>query len=179
FGLPRRERRHDNPRVLAMLDELGLTRLARARPASLSGGERQRVALARALIVEPRLLLLDEPFASIDQEGRAALRAALRAAIDRRGMPAVLVTHDPEEALALGDGMVRFERGRTTTSGTPAALLGRGRPVSVEGEAVGEVESLGEGRSRARLREAVIEGPAAMFEGVKEGPLKLVIDKER
>lgn len=179
FGLPRRERRPDNPRILAMLDELGLARLARARPASLSGGERQRVALARALIVEPRLLLLDEPFASIDQEGRAALRAALRAAIDRRGMPAVLVTHDPDEALALGDRLVRFERGRSTVSGAPAALLGRAQPVRVEGEATGEAEALGEGRARLHLREAVIEGPAGMFAGLGAGAVQLSIDDKR
>ncbi len=179
FGLPRRERRRDNPRVLSMLEELGLARLARARPTSLSGGERQRVALARALIVEPRLLLLDEPFASIDQEGRAALRAALRAAIDRRGMPAVLVTHDADEALSLGDRLVRFERGRSTVSGAPAELLGRGKAISVAGEAQGEAESLDAGRARLRLREAVIEGPAMMFEGITAGAVKLSIDKER
>ncbi len=179
FGLPRRERRRDNPRVLSMLEELGLARLARARPISLSGGERQRVALARALIVEPRLLLLDEPFASIDQPGRAALRAALRAAIDRRGMPAVLVTHDADEALSLGDRLVRFERGRSTVSGAPAELLGRGKAISVAGEAQGEAESLDAGRARLRLREAVIEGPAMMFEGITAGAVKLSIDKER
>ena len=179
FGLPRRERRRDNPRVLSMLEELGLARLARARPISLSGGQRQRVALARALIVEPRLLLLDEPFASIDQEGRAALRAALRAAIDRRGMPAVLVTHDADEALSLGDRLVRFERGRSTVSGAPAELLGRGKAISVAGEAQGEAESLDAGRARLRLREAVIEGPAMMFEGITAGAVKLSIDKER
>ncbi|MFO0762762.1 MAG: ATP-binding cassette domain-containing protein [Byssovorax sp.] len=179
FGLPRKERRPDNPRVVALLEELGLAHLARANPASLSGGERQRVALGRALIVEPRLLLLDEPFASIDQEGRAALRAMLRHAIDRRSMPAVLVTHDPEEALSLGDWLVRFERGKTTVAGDPARLLGRGKPVRVEGEAAGEVEPLDEGRARLRLREAVVEGPAGLFEGVGPGPVVLEIDGER
>src|SRR5262249_8351464 len=86
FGLPPPERR--GPRVTALLDELGLRALASARPGSLSGGERQRVALGRALAVEPRLLLLDEPFASIDEEGRAVLYKLVRTVIDRRRMPA-------------------------------------------------------------------------------------------
>ncbi|MFT3769505.1 MAG: ATP-binding cassette domain-containing protein [Minicystis sp.] len=163
FGLPRRERR--GARVTALLEELGLARLASARPSSLSGGERQRVALARALAVEPRLLLLDEPFASIDRGGRAALGRMVREVIDRRGVPAVLVTHDPEEAIAIGDRLVRFERGRTTVSGAPRALLGRGERVTITGAIDGAIEPAGEGRARARLREAVIEGPAEVVSG--------------
>jgi molybdate transport system ATP-binding protein len=123
FGLPRAERRGGSARVIALLDELGLRDLASARPGSLSGGERQRVALGRALAVEPRLLLLDEPFASIDHEGRDALHTLLRAVIVRRGVPAVLVTHDVAEALALGDRLVRFERGKTIAAGDPRELL--------------------------------------------------------
>jgi molybdate transport system ATP-binding protein len=93
FGLPRAQRKR-SPEILALMDELGIRHLADARPASLSGGERQRVALARALAVKPRLLLLDEPFASIDQEGRASLRRMLRRTLASRGVPAVFVTHD-------------------------------------------------------------------------------------
>jgi molybdate transport system ATP-binding protein len=163
FGLPRAERR--GGRVPALLEELGLKDLAGARPASLSGGERQRVALARALAVEPRLLLLDEPFASIDQEGRAALRRMVREVIDRRGVPAVLVTHDVEEALALGDRLVRFARGKTMETDTPRALLGGGERVALRGTIDGAVEALPDGRARARLREAVLEGPAEVVRG--------------
>jgi molybdate transport system ATP-binding protein len=157
FGLPRADRR--GPRVAALLDELGLAALATAKPTSLSGGERQRVALARALAALPRLLLLDEPFASIDREGRAALQRLLRAVIDRRGVPAVLVTHDADEAVAMGDRLVRFERGRTAEAGDPRALVG-GPRVEVRGEVRGEVEALDGGRARARLAGAVVEGPA-------------------
>ncbi|MCO4771505.1 MAG: ATP-binding cassette domain-containing protein [Deltaproteobacteria bacterium] len=123
FGLPRERRRRDDPRVVELLEELELTHLADARPGSLSGGERQRVAFARALAVQPQLLLLDEPFASIDRAGRARVRSVLRRVLRRHRTPAVLVTHDPAEALELGDHLVRFERGRTIDAGTPEALL--------------------------------------------------------
>ena len=125
FGLPRKERRRGNPRVLALMEELGIAHRASELPGALSGGERQRVALARALAVAPSLLLLDEPFSSIDQLGRETLGRVLRSTLMRHGIPAVFVTHDPEEALTLGDRLVRFETGRTTESGTPAALLRR------------------------------------------------------
>jgi molybdate transport system ATP-binding protein len=122
FGLPREERR--GGRAKELLAELGIVHLAGARPANLSGGEKQRVALARALAVRPRLLLLDEPFASIDDDGRKELCKLVRETIDRHGVPAVLVTHDKGEAVAMGDRAVRFARGKTVESGNPRELLG-------------------------------------------------------
>jgi molybdate transport system ATP-binding protein len=157
FGLPRAKRRGAD--ILALLEELGLAALASARPDALSGGERQRVALGRALAIRPRLLLLDEPFASIDEEGRAGLRKLVRDVIDRRGVPAVLVTHHPGEALALGDRLVRFERGRTGPAGHPREMLARS-VVTITGEQRGPAEALGDGRARVRLEEALLEGPA-------------------
>jgi molybdate transport system ATP-binding protein len=124
FGLPAAERRPDNQAVLRLMEELGLTHLARARPSQLSGGERQRVALARALAVRPRALLLDEAFASIDSAGRKQLQQLLKAVLDEHKIPAVFVTHDAEEAIALGDSMVRFEHGRTLETGAPSMLIG-------------------------------------------------------
>ncbi len=123
FGLPRRPERE--AKAASWMGELGIAHLAKARPGSLSGGERQRVALARALAVEPRLLLLDEPFASVDDEGRQGLYEIVRDVIGRHGAPAVLVTHDAEEALAMGDHMVRFARGKTVGAGSPREMLGR------------------------------------------------------
>jgi molybdate transport system ATP-binding protein len=171
FGLPRAERR--GARVKALLDELGLAALAEASPASLSGGERQRVALGRALAVEPRLLLLDEPFASLDSESRAALGKLVRAVIDRHRVPAVLVTHDADEAVALGDRVVTFARGKTVSAGEPRAVLRRRDAVLVTGTREGEVEASGEGRARVRLREAVIEGPPDVVRGDEEGRVRI------
>jgi molybdate transport system ATP-binding protein len=173
FGLPRAERRGKSPRVGALLEELGLTALASARPDALSGGERQRVALGRALAVEPRLLLLDEPFASIDEEGRAVLHKLVRAVIDRRRTPAVLVTHHPGEAIALGDRLARFERGRTVASGDPRAILAPRDGLTLTGIRRGAPEALGEGRALVRLEEAAIEGPAERIGGSEDGALRL------
>jgi molybdate transport system ATP-binding protein len=172
FGLPRAERR--GSKVSALLDELGLARLAKARPGSLSGGERQRVALGRALAVTPRLLLLDEPFASIDDEGRAGLQKLLREAIDRRGIPAVLVTHHGREAARLGDRLVRFEAGKTVAAGLPRALLAAsGDGVVITGARRGPVETLAGGRVRVRVDEATVEGPEAGIGGPPGDPLRI------
>jgi len=179
FGLPRAERRRDNPRVLALVEELGLERLTGARPARLSGGERQRVALARALAVEPQLLLLDEPFASIDREGRAALRQSLRAVLDHHALPAVFVTHDAGEAIELGDILVRFERGRTVASGVPAEMLTEQPAITVAGRPSGPAERLDDGRMRVALDQATIEGPAAMVEPNTNGTLRLDLRARR
>ena len=164
FGLPRSARRA-SPHIEQLLEDLGIAPLARAPVASLSGGERQRVALARALAVKPRLLLLDEPFASIDLAGRAALRRGVRSLLALHGTPAVIVTHDAEEALELGDSLVLFERGRTGASGPPEDLLRGGRSVVVAGQVVGEPSALPGGRVSIALRDAVIEAPGDLLKG--------------
>lgn len=83
------------------------------RPAKLlSGGERQRVALARALIGEPRLLLLDEPFSSLDAENREEARTLVRSVLNETGIPAILVTHDPSDLVGLHGKISRIENGR-------------------------------------------------------------------
>jgi len=124
FGLSRAERHSGSRRVDELIEELGIAHLRNAMPGNLSGGERQRVALARALAVEPRLLVLDEPFASIDYDGRDELRRSLRRTLERHGTPALFVTHDPNEARQLADRVVRFERGKTSASGSADEILG-------------------------------------------------------
>jgi molybdate transport system ATP-binding protein len=106
FGLHRLGRADRAARVAELAERLGLSRLLGRHPAELSGGERQRVALARALAPRPRLLLLDEPLSALDAPTREALRGELRHALEGSGVPAVVVTHDRMEALALGDRLV-------------------------------------------------------------------------
>lgn len=172
FGLPRRERRRDNPRVLALMREIGISQLQHLPPDRLSGGERQRVALARALAVQPRLLLLDEPFASIDHAGRTSLQVLLREVLSRHQIPAVFVTHSAEEALALGDTLVRFERGRTIEAGAPSALLRQARQVLLTGR-IGPPETLADGRAQASLQTATVTAPRELLEPDADGVLRL------
>jgi molybdate transport system ATP-binding protein len=179
FGLPRRERTRDNPRVEELLQELGIHQLAAAHPGSLSGGERQRVALARALAVRPRLLLLDEPFAAIDQQGRIELRRILRQTLENHDMPAVVVTHDPEEALTLGDHLVLFDRGRTVRSGEPASLLRQGRTVTLSGKLETDPVASAKGRSTARLRDVTLEAPEELLETGRDGRVVLRLQAPR
>ena len=125
FGLrvrPRKLRRPEaeiRARVRELLELVQLAPLAGRYPGQLSGGQRQRVALARALAVEPRVLLLDEPFGALDAKVRKELRRWLRRLHDEMGVTTVFVTHDQEEALELADRVVVMHRGRVEQVGTP------------------------------------------------------------
>jgi sulfate transport system ATP-binding protein len=88
-------------------------------PSQLSGGQRQRVALARALAIEPRMLLLDEPFGALDAKVRKELRIWLRHIHDKAGVTTVFVTHDQEEAFAVADLVAVMNEGRIEQMGTP------------------------------------------------------------
>ncbi len=103
YGVRRLGREAREARVRELAARLGITGLLGRRPVELSGGQRQRVALARALAPSPRLLLLDEPLSALDAPARAELRGELRRTLESSGVPALVVTHDRVEALALGD----------------------------------------------------------------------------
>jgi len=122
FRLARQPRRARRQRARAALQDLDAAHLADRRPAALSGGERQRVALARALVVEPRLLLLDEPLAALDVGVRRATRAFLAERVRAAGVPAVLITHDLRDVHALADQVLVLEAGRVVQAGPPAQI---------------------------------------------------------
>jgi molybdate transport system ATP-binding protein len=109
----------------AWLTRLGLAGLEARRPAELSGGQAQRVALARALCGRPRLLLLDEPLAALDVGTRTAVRSQLGAQLAAFAGPALLVTHDPLDAMALADRLLILEAGRVVQDGLPAQIAQR------------------------------------------------------
>ncbi|MEY3616009.1 MAG: hypothetical protein RLZZ518_1011 [Actinomycetota bacterium] len=106
-------------RARQLLERVGVAHLAQASTRGLSGGERQRVALARALAGEPQVLLLDEPFSSLDAATRISMRALVREMVNERKITALLVTHDAQDVDALADQIVRYEPGRTV--GGPSA----------------------------------------------------------
>ncbi|HEX2510582.1 MAG TPA: sulfate/molybdate ABC transporter ATP-binding protein [Microvirga sp.] len=128
YGLRARSRRRRpsetdiRRRVLALLDLVQLEGLNSRFPAQLSGGQRQRVALARALAVEPRVLLLDEPFGALDAKVRKDLRRWLRNIHERTGQTTIFVTHDQDEALELADRVTILNDGRVEQVGTPGEV---------------------------------------------------------
>ncbi|WP_460109815.1 ABC transporter ATP-binding protein [Streptomyces sp. YKOK-J1] len=111
----------------AWLDRMGLAGHASAKPRRLSGGQAQRVALARALATRPRLLLLDEPLAALDARTRLEVRAQLRRHLAEFEAVAVLVTHDPLDAMVLADRLVVVEHGHVVQHGTPSEIARRPR----------------------------------------------------
>ena len=127
FGLSVRPQasRPSRDAIRARVDELlalvQLAGLGDRHPHQLSGGQRQRVALARALAVEPRVLLLDEPFGALDAKVRRELRAWLRSLHDRMHVTSLFVTHDEEEAIELADRIVVMDRGRVVEANVGAA----------------------------------------------------------
>lgn len=118
-------------RVDELLELVQLPGSAARRPGQLSGGQEQRVALARALIVEPRVLLLDEPFSQLDAGLRAEMRDLVAGLQRRLGITTLLVTHDQEEALVLADRIALLEQGRLLQYDTPRGLYERPASLAV------------------------------------------------
>jgi molybdate transport system permease protein len=114
--------RHGRAEAQQWLQALDITHLADRKPAQLSGGQAQRVALARALARRPRLLLLDEPLASLDAESRGDVRRALRRHLSSYDGVTMLVTHDPVDAMSLADRVIALEAGTVVQDDTPAEM---------------------------------------------------------
>ena len=194
FGLRARGRRSPD-RARRMLERLGVGHLAARSARALSGGERQRVALARALAVQPRLLLLDEPLSALDQPTREDLRDELRVLLPGLGIPSILVTHDRDEALAIGDELAIVVDGELRQSGPPSAiarapadstvarLLGlralRGAYYRPEEVLLGDAAAGEPGRMRLRLQRIVGAGPLLRLElGPEPFVIALVLARE-
>ncbi len=124
FGLEERgtPKRDIGTRVAAALDMVGLTGLGGRRPSELSGGQQQRVALARTIVVEPKVLLLDEPLSNLDAKLRVEVRRELRQLQQRLGITTIFVTHDQEEANTICDRIAVMSSGEVQQVGTPMQL---------------------------------------------------------
>lgn len=122
FGVRDQPRKQRDQSVIDLLASMNLAGLGERFPHELSGGQQQRVALARALAPAPRVLLLDEPFASVDSTLRRALRAETRRVLRAAGTTAIVVTHDPEEAMQLADTIAVLVEGAIVQHGSPEAI---------------------------------------------------------
>jgi sulfate transport system ATP-binding protein len=172
-------------RVGDLLELVQLAGLGKRFPTQLSGGQRQRVALARALAVEPRVLLLDEPFGALDAKVRRDLRRWLREIHDRTGHTTLFVTHDQEEALELADRVAIFNLGNVEQVGPPDEILDHpatafvagfvGEAVRLPVNAAGSLLQIGP--HQLRLPCGDVTGPAELF--VRPRDLALADDLQR
>ena len=131
YGLSRLEANVRRSLAQAMLEQFRIANVARRRPAQLSGGERQRVALARSLVIEPQVLLLDEPLAALDLPTQSQLIADLRLWNREHPIPILYVTHSQREAFALGERVVVLEKGKILAQGQPQEVLRAPRQETV------------------------------------------------
>ena len=161
FGLRRRKLiPHEiSTRVEKALELVGLPDLERRFPKQLSGGQQQRVALARALVIQPKVLLLDEPLSNLDAKLRSEMRFELKRIQRETGVTTIFVTHDQEEALSLSDQIVVMNNGRVKILGTPRLIWEEPRSAFV-------ANFLGvENLIPARISELVNQGAHAIVEG--------------
>jgi iron(III) transport system ATP-binding protein len=178
FGLPAAQRR--GGKVDTLLETVGLGRFGRRYPHQLSGGQQQRVALARALAIEPAVVLLDEPFASLDAHLRASVRADVQEIFRRAGTTAVLVTHDQDEALSVADRVAALRDGRIVQCAPPEDLYCRPanpRLASFIGEA-NLLEGVVSGATVKTMLGALPLDPAAAIPGAA-GQVTVLIRPEQ
>ena len=163
FGLRMRDvpKAEIDRRVGAALAQVALTGLEARKPGQLSGGQQQRVALARALVVEPRVLLCDEPLGALDRKLRQQMQFELKDLQKRLGITLVFVTHDQEEALAMSDRIAVMNKGRVEQVGTPTEIYEHPRTRFVA-DFIGEINLLDDGgRVRALRPEKIRLVPVA------------------
>ncbi|MBX3569788.1 MAG: ABC transporter ATP-binding protein [Rhizobiaceae bacterium] len=159
FGLSHLPRAEADRRVAEMIGHVGIGHLAGRYPHMLSGGEQQRVALARALAPQPAILLMDEPFSNLDRGLREQVRTDTLSLLRRLATTVVIVTHDPEEALSVGDRIVLLQSGRIVQTGSGYDLYDR--PQSrYAAEFFGGFNALA-----GTCRNGIIETPLGTFEG--------------
>jgi molybdate transport system ATP-binding protein len=171
FALERIPRLERHRKVNEMLEKFHLADASGRRPHELSGGQKQRCSIARALIGSPRLLLLDEPARGLDAPLRAELYSVLRDVRHDFGIPILLVTHDFEECLELGDEMLVFREGRIVQTGAPRNVFEQ--PVSIDVARLlglynllaGEIRGLDPGRNVSRIRYKDFELTGPYFPG--------------
>jgi sulfate/thiosulfate transport system ATP-binding protein len=179
FGLrvqPRAIRKSEaaiRARVKELLDLVQLDWLANRYPGQLSGGQRQRIALARALAIEPRILLLDEPFGALDAKVRKELRQWLRALHGQIHVTSIFVTHDQEEALEVANRVVVMDKGRIEQMGTPNDVYDNPASAFVHGF-IGESIALPVDVADGEVRIGGMPLPLAA-DGVASGPSTLFI----
>ena len=187
FGLRVRDRKERpteeaiRTKVLELLDLVQLSGLDKRYPTQLSGGQRQRVALARALAIDPRVLLLDEPFGALDAKVRKDLRRWLRDLHDRTGYTTIFVTHDQEEALELADRVVIMNRGAIEQAGTVDQVYERpaspfvfdflGGTNVLEGTATGRTLHFGDTEIATLAPDDAAQGEVDIY--VRPGDLRL------
>jgi iron(III) transport system ATP-binding protein len=176
FGLPRRER-GDAGRVRELLALVGLdAALAERQPHQLSGGQQQRVALARALAPRPSLVLLDEPFSSLDAALREDTRQAVAEALHASGATAVLVTHDQAEALSMADQVAVMRGGRLVQLADPQTLYRHPLDLDIAtfvGDAVVLDADIRDGRAHCVLGVLPLERPTP------DGPTRILLRPEQ
>ncbi|MGY1822081.1 ABC transporter ATP-binding protein [Geodermatophilus sp. SYSU D00079] len=176
FGLPRRQRR-DTARVAELLALVGLDpALAERAPHQLSGGQQQRVALARALAPRPSLVLLDEPFSSLDASLREETRQAVAEALSASGATAVLVTHDQAEALSMADEVAVLRGGRLVQLADPRTLYRSPRDLDVAtfvGESVVLDAEVLDGQAHSALGVLPLDRPCP------DGPARVLLRPEQ
>ena len=179
FGLrvqPRRVRKSEaaiRARVKELLDLVQLDWLADRYPSQLSGGQRQRIALARALAIEPRILLLDEPFGALDAKVRKELRQWLRSLHEQIHMTSIFVTHDQEEALEVANRVVVMDKGKIEQMGTPDDVYDNPASAFVHGF-IGESIELAVDVAGGEVRLGVASLPLTA-QGLASGPSRLFV----